>query len=72
MSHIYIAISQVKLFETVIPICPPACDTYNYSSGAVIPPKAPQISPKKHQNYHHKYHPKDIRNDITENTTNIT
>ena len=26
---------KVKLFETVIPICPPACDTYNYSSGAV-------------------------------------
>ena len=28
-------LSKVKLFETVIPICPPACDTYNYSSGAV-------------------------------------
>jgi len=26
---------KVKLFETVIPICPPACDTYNYSSGAM-------------------------------------
>jgi len=24
---------KVQLFETVIPICPPACDTYNYSSG---------------------------------------
>jgi len=24
----------VELFETVIPICPPACDSYNYSSGA--------------------------------------
>lgn len=25
---------KVELFETVIPICPPACDDYNYSSGA--------------------------------------
>ena len=24
---------HVELFETVIPICPPACDGYNYSSG---------------------------------------
>ena len=23
---------HVQLFETVIPICPPACDGYNYSS----------------------------------------
>ena len=23
----------VELFETVIPICPPACDSYEYSSG---------------------------------------
>lgn len=28
---------KVQLFETVIPICPPACDTYNYSSGGVGP-----------------------------------
>lgn len=25
---------HVVLFETVVPICPPACDGYNYSSGA--------------------------------------
>ena len=25
---------HVELFETVIPICPPACDGYNYSSGS--------------------------------------
>lgn len=25
---------QVELFETVIPICPPACDSYNYSSSS--------------------------------------
>ncbi len=25
---------HVELFETVIPICPPACDGYNYSAGA--------------------------------------
>ncbi len=24
---------HVILFETVVPICPPACDGYNYSSG---------------------------------------
>ena len=24
---------HVELFETVVPICPPACDGYNYSSG---------------------------------------
>ena len=38
MNHIgneWWCFSKVKLFETVIPICPPACDTYNYSSGAV-------------------------------------
>jgi len=26
---------KVELFETVIPICPPACDSYNYSSGGM-------------------------------------
>lgn len=25
---------HVVLFETVVPICPPACDGYNYSSGS--------------------------------------
>lgn len=27
------AVGHVVLFESVIPICPPACDGYNYSSG---------------------------------------
>lgn len=27
---------HVELFETVIPICPPACDGYNYSAGAGV------------------------------------
>merc|ERR1719384_1124094 len=26
---------HVVLFETVVPICPPACDGYNYSSGTI-------------------------------------
>ena len=26
---------HVVLFETVVPICPPACDGYNYSSGTM-------------------------------------
>merc|ERR1711992_520393 len=33
--------ATVELFETVIPICPPACDEVNYSSGALpllLPP----------------------------------
>jgi len=29
------ATGYVQLFETVIPICPPACDSYNYSSEGV-------------------------------------
>ena len=28
--------ATVELFETVIPICPPACDEVNYSSEAAI------------------------------------
>jgi len=28
------ATGHVVLFETVVPICPPACDGYNYSSGS--------------------------------------
>ena len=29
---------NVILFETVVPICPPACDGYNYSSEGGITP----------------------------------
>jgi len=31
---------HVVLFETVVPICPPACDGYNYSSGTIGHQKA--------------------------------
>ena len=30
---------HVILFETVVPICPPACDGYNYSSEGIAPSK---------------------------------